>query len=186
MTINKDVTKAPHVFQYRLETFSESRSTEWSYEPYNGDVSRPCVPSDLSVSSATPNVGHLVYCCCCWVQASRWMPLSSPPLDRGTFLQHLPAFFQTAKWLSRCRTPHLSRLVMTFWKEVGVVVFAFLLCWWGTCPLQGCHVCVGMGRRPCKECAGYGNVSRHLLLYITEVLYTTKLFNHTADFSGPW
>lgn len=26
-------------------------------------------------------------------------------------------------------------------------------------PLQACHVCVGMGRKPCKDCAGAGNVS---------------------------
>lgn len=38
---DKDVTKTFDLFQYRLETFTESRSTEWSHEPYNGDVSRP-------------------------------------------------------------------------------------------------------------------------------------------------
>lgn len=32
---------------------------------------------------------------------------------------------------------------------------------------QGCHVCVGMGRKPCKDCAGAGNVSHlHIFLFM--------------------
>lgn len=38
---HKDVNQTFDLFQYRLETFVESRSTEWSYEPYNGEVSWP-------------------------------------------------------------------------------------------------------------------------------------------------
>lgn len=43
--------------------------------------------------------------------------------------------------------------------EVNVGVFYLFFCWWGTSHTQGCHVCVGMGRKPCKQCAGSGNVS---------------------------
>ncbi|XP_011600815.1 protein SSUH2 homolog isoform X1 [Takifugu rubripes] len=89
--------EAFNTYRYRLETFVESRSTEWSYEPYNGQavdayVQPPPGPWD---TPATP-----------------------------------PSFFMDGKTV--VKVPYTSSV-------------------------KGCHVCVGMGRKPCKDCAGSGN-----------------------------
>lgn len=43
---------------------------------------------------------------------------------------------------------------------------------------QPCHVCVGMGRKPCKDCAGAGNVShfRTLLRQLKSSVGSPKFF----------
>uniref|UniRef100_A0A8D0D1E6 Ssu-2 homolog, related sequence 1 n=1 Tax=Sander lucioperca TaxID=283035 RepID=A0A8D0D1E6_SANLU len=79
-----------NTYRYRLETFTESRSTEWSHEPYNVEPS--------------------IFCC------HQWMPLPNLLQAPGMFLLKRPTFL----WMA-------------------------------------CHVCVGMGRKPCKDCAGAGN-----------------------------
>lgn len=58
---NKYVNKTSRLFQYRLETFTESRSTEWSHEPFNGDG--PYLTPLFTIITAIPNVGDFVYCC---------------------------------------------------------------------------------------------------------------------------
>lgn len=51
-----------------------------------------------------------------------------------------------------------------------------------TCRMQGCHTCVGMGRRPCKDCAGSGNVSPSPRPPHNWGI--DRLSNHTVDFPG--
>ncbi|KAM4609655.1 protein SSUH2 homolog isoform 1-T1 [Polymixia lowei] len=89
--------EAFNTYRYRLETFTESRSTEWSQEPYHGQ------PVD---AYSQPSPGP-------------WDIPAKPP-----------AFFQDGKQV--IKVPYTSSI-------------------------KSCHVCVGMGRTPCKDCAGAGN-----------------------------
>uniref|UniRef100_A0A8C7X317 DDB1 and CUL4 associated factor 1 n=1 Tax=Oryzias sinensis TaxID=183150 RepID=A0A8C7X317_9TELE len=88
-----------NTYRYRLETFTESRSTEWSHEPYSGQT----------------------------VDA-----YAQPPPGPWDIPANSPSLFVEGK---QCiKVPYTSSV-------------------------KNCHNCVGMGRKPCNDCAGAGNVS---------------------------
>ncbi|KAF3697015.1 Protein SSUH2 -like protein ssu-2 -like protein [Channa argus] len=98
--------EAFNTYRYRLETFTETRSTEWSHEPYNGQ----------SVDA-----------------------LSQPPPGPWDIPAQTPNFFVDGKQI--IKVPYTSSV-------------------------KSCHVCLGMARKPCRECAGAGSVSNFHRIHV--------------------
>nr|XP_057929193.1 protein SSUH2 homolog isoform X2 [Doryrhamphus excisus] len=84
--------EAFNTYRYRLETFTESRSTEWSHEPYNGQ------PVDA---------------------------YAQPPPGPWDIAAEPPVYFVDGQQI--IRLPYTSFL-------------------------KSCHVCEGMGQKPCNDC----------------------------------
>ncbi|KAL1021565.1 hypothetical protein UPYG_G00014870 [Umbra pygmaea] len=89
--------EAFNTYRYRLETFIESRTTEWSQEPYHGQ------PVDA---------------------------YTQPPPGPWDIPANAPTLFKD---------------------ETKVIKVP------NTSSLKNCHICLGIGRTPCKECVGAGN-----------------------------
>ncbi|XP_028302759.1 protein SSUH2 homolog [Gouania willdenowi] len=155
-----------NTYRYRLETFTESRSTEWAHKPHEGEA------ADFYTQTAP----------------RPWEVQATPPKLFTNHIEEIRVPYTSS--IKECHTCHASGLMLCEECKGGTEC---KVCW--ACNGSGgrgeetCTHCNGTGRERCKECEGQDRKEcmtckgkRQLLIYIQlKVEWTNHVVDHVVQ-----